>query len=63
MLSRNTKKYNFKPMQNLDISLFVCIVLVMLTYIPGSPKMYMHMVTTRKKQFEKLKGGEKKKET
>lgn len=57
------QKHNYKPMQNLDISLFVLIVLVALTYIPGSPTMYMHMVNARKKQFAKLKGEQKKKET
>jgi len=35
--------------------LFVLIVVVALTYIPGSPKMYGHMVKTRIKQFSELR--------
>lgn len=41
--------------------LFVLIVLVALTYIPGSPTMYGHMVKTRAKQFKEHKEASKKK--
>ena len=36
-------------MKNLDVSLLVLVVVVALTYIPGSPTMYLHMVNARKK--------------
>jgi hypothetical protein len=35
------------------------IIFVLLTYIPGSPKMFFHMVKTRTKQFDLLKSGGK----
>lgn len=34
--------------------LFVLIFIVILTYIPGSPKMYGHMLKTRRKQMSDL---------
>lgn len=32
----------------------VLIGLVVLTYVPGSPTMYKHMLVTRRKQFAEL---------
>mmetsp|Transcript_4486 Transcript_4486/g.7389 ORF Transcript_4486/g.7389 Transcript_4486/m.7389 type:complete len:134 (+) Transcript_4486:453-854(+) len=46
-----------QPKENLV--LLALIVFVALTYIPGSPKMYGHMVKTRKKQFDIYKNGGK----
>ncbi|RYG60887.1 hypothetical protein EON64_18985 [archaeon] len=42
--------------------LMVLIALVVVTYVPGSPTMYKHMLKTRKKQFQELKEGGKKRE-
>ena len=44
--------YTWVPLPSvptLVIPLWSVIALVTLTYIPGAPKMYMHMVSTRKK--------------
>eukprot|EP01040_Poterioochromonas_malhamensis_P010298 gene10296-11200_t len=38
-----------------DLILLALIFFVVLTYIPGSPKMYGHMLKTRKKQFAERK--------
>mmetsp|Transcript_21035 Transcript_21035/g.20372 ORF Transcript_21035/g.20372 Transcript_21035/m.20372 type:complete len:171 (-) Transcript_21035:25-537(-) len=62
MYLRETKQYTIAPiasMPQIEISLFLIIVLVALTYIPGSPTMYGHMVKTRGKQFAILKAGKK----
>jgi very-long-chain (3R)-3-hydroxyacyl-CoA dehydratase len=53
-----TKLYTIAPIESMpqvEISLFLAIVLVALTYIPGSPTMYGHMVKTRKKQMKEYK--------
>eukprot|EP00286_Rhodomonas_abbreviata_P003507 CAMPEP_0181344778 /NCGR_PEP_ID=MMETSP1101-20121128/32378_1 /TAXON_ID=46948 /ORGANISM="Rhodomonas abbreviata, Strain Caron Lab Isolate" /LENGTH=236 /DNA_ID=CAMNT_0023456651 /DNA_START=15 /DNA_END=725 /DNA_ORIENTATION=+ len=42
-----------------DVLLLGLILFVVVTYIPGSPKMYGHMVKTRKKQFDLHKNGGK----
>lgn len=42
--------------------LFAFLALVSLTYIPGSPKMYGHMVKTRKKQFQLRKEQQEKRQ-
>jgi very-long-chain (3R)-3-hydroxyacyl-CoA dehydratase len=44
-----------------NFTLFVLIVFVALTYIPGSPTMYGHMVKTRGKQFKEYKESTSKK--
>mmetsp|Transcript_36362 Transcript_36362/g.37033 ORF Transcript_36362/g.37033 Transcript_36362/m.37033 type:complete len:231 (+) Transcript_36362:114-806(+) len=43
--------------ENLEVSLLLLIIIVAVTYIPGSPVMYGHMVKTRKKQFQAYKEG------
>lgn len=56
---------NAKSVQDLatpDLVLLVLIVLVVATYVPGSPKMYKHMVKTRSKQFKDFKEAADKKE-
>ena len=55
-------RFRFIPIKALpqfEISLLILIILVALTYIPGSPKMYMHMVKARSKALY----GDKKKKT
>lgn len=45
-------------MQEIPVDKFGLMVLtglVILTYIPGSPTMYKHMLKTRRKQFDELK--------
>jgi hypothetical protein len=42
-----------------SLVLLALIVFVALTYIPGSPTMYGHMVKTRKKQLDIYKNGGK----
>jgi len=64
---KNSDKYIWTPLvtaPQFKISLFILVVIVAITYIPGSPKMYMHMVKTRKKQFKEYRelNGLKKKE-
>eukprot|EP01039_Chlorochromonas_danica_P002880 gene2879-3145_t len=39
--------------------LLVLIAVVILTYVPGSPTMYKHMLKTRQKQFKARKEGKK----
>ncbi len=42
--------------------LLALILLVIVTYVPGSPTMYKHMLKTRRKQFQELQAGGRKKE-
>lgn len=44
-------KHEWSAIPRNDMILLALIVLVVITYIPGSPKMYKHMVKNRKKQF------------
>jgi len=48
---RITQTHNYEPLPNMPVSLLLLIIIVILTYVPGSPTMYGHMVTTRKKQL------------
>lgn len=50
---RKGQDLNEIPLQT--FALMVAIGLVILSYVPGSPKMYLHMVKTRRKQFKELK--------
>mmetsp|Transcript_22777 Transcript_22777/g.50657 ORF Transcript_22777/g.50657 Transcript_22777/m.50657 type:complete len:195 (-) Transcript_22777:92-676(-) len=50
-------KLQTQPQENL--ALLALVVFVAVTYIPGSPTMYGHMVKTRKKQLEIYKNGGK----
>lgn len=40
---------------NISISLYVIVILVLLTYIPGLPIMYSHMLTQRNRAYLKTK--------
>lgn len=42
----------FAHLDDTNKILFIAIAVVSLSYIPGAPKMYGHMVKTRKKQFQ-----------
>lgn len=57
---QTSKQYVLFTIGGIEVSLLTLIIIVALTYIPGSPKMYGHMVKTRKKQLEELKSLKKK---
>lgn len=47
----NVSNIQISAIENLEVSLLLFIIIVALTYIPGGPKMYGHMLRTRRKQF------------
>jgi very-long-chain (3R)-3-hydroxyacyl-CoA dehydratase len=49
---QTTNAFTYAITPEISLSLKHFIALVALTYIPGSPKMYFHMVKTRSKQYE-----------
>eukprot|EP01041_Mallomonas_annulata_P002213 gene2213-4301_t len=56
----NLSNIQISVIENLEVSLLLLIYIVAITYIPGSPKMYGHMLKTRKKQFAEHAKGKKK---